>query len=151
MTWNVLLFIGLARPGSALLRSGLSRVWGLAPAPGLGGSRLLWLCGLAGSVVSRAGAGAAAAAQRLTEETSAPPLLGKVWTPDHRLRFVQINAAHRYKLRKQQLTNTKQKVVRKNAAKVRKLTNGETRQHRNIKLFQGTIKDDAHGRSVFAV
>lgn len=30
----------------------LSRVWGLALAPGLGGSRLVWLCGLTGSVVS---------------------------------------------------------------------------------------------------
>lgn len=36
-------FIGLARPGSAPLLSGLglSRVWGLAQAPGLGGSRLV--------------------------------------------------------------------------------------------------------------
>lgn len=30
----------------------LSRAWGLALAPGLGGSRLVWLCGLTGSVVS---------------------------------------------------------------------------------------------------
>lgn len=42
---------------SALLYH-LSRIWGLAVAPGLGGSRLVWLCGWTGSIVSWAGAGA---------------------------------------------------------------------------------------------